>query len=151
MRRALLSVVAALTLAAALLAPASASAVEPTSGYTVPKTEPTSGYTVPATEPPKGQAPKSEPPKPPPSRPQTHTPASGSSPSKESEKPFVEEGHTGVLPVSERLAGEAPAKASALPFTGLDLRWELGFGALLMATGLALVAAQHRRERVRRR
>jgi hypothetical protein len=150
--RASLSVVVALTLAAVLLAPAYATAAEPTSGYTVPtKTEPTSGYTVPATEPPKNEAPKSEPPKPPPSSPQTHTSSSGSSPSKESEKPLVEEAHGGVLPENERLAGEAPAKAGALPFTGLDLRWELGFGVLLMVTGLALVAAQRRRERVRRR
>jgi hypothetical protein len=150
-RGALLSVVGVLTLAAALLAPASANAAEPTSGYTVPKTqEPTSGYTVPATEPPKSEAPKSEASKPPPGS-QTTTPETGSSPSKESEKPLVEEGHTGVLPENERLAGEAPAKAGALPFTGLDLRWELGFGVLLMATGLALVAAQRRRGRLRRR
>jgi hypothetical protein len=147
MRRATLSVVAGLTLAAALLAPAAANAVEPTSGYTVPKTEePTSGYTVPAKEPPKAEAPKPEPPKPP-----LLTPKTGSSPSKESEKPLVEEGHGGVLPENERLAGEAPAKASALPFTGLDLRWELGFGVLLLATGLGLVEAQHRRERVHQR
>lgn len=37
-----------------------------------------------------------------------------------------------------------PAKASSLPFTGLDLRWTVGFGLLLMGSGGLIVVAQRR-------
>ncbi|MGH2852933.1 MAG: hypothetical protein ACRDLF_01915 [Solirubrobacteraceae bacterium] len=37
------------------------------------------------------------------------------------------------------------AKASTLPFTGLDLRWVLGAGLLLLSTGLAIRLGQRTR------
>jgi hypothetical protein len=67
------------------------------------------------------------------------TPASGTSPSKESSTPS---------------SGVAPAKTSStnssmktLPFTGFDLRWTVGIGLLLVAMGFSIVAAQRRQRR----
>ena len=38
-------------------------------------------------------------------------------------------------------------KASTLPFTGFDLRWDIGFGLLLMGAGFSIVVAQRRQRR----
>jgi hypothetical protein len=34
-----------------------------------------------------------------------------------------------------------------LPFTGLDLRWTIGVGLLLLGSGLVIVGAQYRHRR----
>lgn len=41
-------------------------------------------------------------------------------------------------------ASAAPSSSSQLPFTGLDLRWIVGGGVLLLAGGLALRMMQRR-------
>jgi hypothetical protein len=46
---------------------------------------------------------------------------------------------TGVSPSTE--------KASTLPFTGFDLRWDIGFGLLLMGAGVSIVLVQRRQRR----
>lgn len=107
--RALLTLVA-LLLALALV-PGAAVAAEPTSGYTTTTTTPAA--TTPT------------------------TPATGTLPSKEAEKPASE---------------TAPAKTTApqsstLPFTGFDLRWDVGFGLLLLVAGFSIVAVQRRQRR----
>jgi hypothetical protein len=65
----------------------------------------------------------------------TTTPSSGALPSKESEKPASEPApsNTSTTP-----------KASTLPFTGFDLRWDVGFGLLLVVAGASIVAVQRR-------
>jgi cytoskeletal protein RodZ len=73
------------------------------------------------------------------------SPSQGVEPSKEAEKP------TTSTPASEPTTSTAPSseKASTLPFTGFDLRWDIGFGLLLMIAGFSIVLLQrrHRRER----
>ncbi len=62
---------------------------------------------------------------------------------------------TGVAP-STAAAATSPAvstatteaKASTLPFTGFDLRWEVGFGVLLILGGISIVAVQRRQRRI---
>jgi hypothetical protein len=53
---------------------------------------------------------------------------------------------TGAAPTTSAPSAEA-AKASTLPFTGLDLRWTLGVGLLLMAAGFSIVSVQRRHRR----
>jgi len=119
----------AVLLLALAIVPGVAVAAEPTSGYTTP-TQPTSGYTTPTTT---TTA----------TTPAT-TPTTGTLPSKEAEKP------ASTTPASE----PAPAKttttspqSSTLPFTGFDLRWDVGFGLLLMIAGFSIVAVQRRQRR----
>lgn len=110
----MLSALALLVLALALVPSAALAATEPTSGY---NQEPTSGYK---------QEPKTK-----------TSPSSGVSPAKEEAKAAA------TSPVTETTTTEA--KASTLPFTGFDLRWEIGFGVLLILGGLSIVAVQRRR------
>jgi cytoskeletal protein RodZ len=125
----------ALLLALALAVPSTAVAAEPTSGY---KTEPpkpgtttvTTTTTTPATTTPATTTPAT-------------TPSTGTLPSKESEKPT-----TPAKEVAPAKASTTPTttteKASTLPFTGFDLRWDIGFGLLLMGAGFSIVVAQRR-------
>ena len=120
----------------AVAAPTAAIGAEPTSGY---------GSVPPTPEPPKPEPPKPEPPKPEPPKPEPPKPAQTketTSPSGEVEKPELPE--QGVAPISQKKAAAAP-KTSNLPFTGFDLRWELGIGMLLIGAGCALMSAQRRR------
>jgi hypothetical protein len=73
------------------------------------------------------------------------TPSQGVEPSKEAEKP------TTSTPASEPTTSTAPSseKASTLPFTGFDLRWDIGFGLLLMIAGFSIVVLQRRQRRER--
>jgi hypothetical protein len=73
----------------------------------------------------------------------TTTPSSGALPSKESEKP------ASTTPASEPAASSTSTtpKASTLPFTGFDLRWDIGFGLLLVVAGASIVAVQRRQRR----
>jgi hypothetical protein len=83
--------------------------------------EPTSGY---------GQTPTTPAP----------TPTTGTSPSKEEKS----------TPASKEEPAKAAApstgseKASTLPFTGLDLRWMVAVGLLLMGAGFSIVVVQRR-------
>jgi uncharacterized surface anchored protein len=60
---------------------------------------------------------------------------------------------TGTSPSKEKSASEtAPEsksaeKATSLPFTGLDLRWVIVVGVLLMGAGLSIVLVQRRQRR----
>jgi hypothetical protein len=127
-----LSILPLVALLALALVPGAALAAEPTSGYgtTSTSTTPTSGYST--TTP----APTTTP----------TTPSKGVAPSKEAEKP------TSTTPASETAPAKtstAPTseKASTLPFTGFDLRWDIGFGLLLMLTGFSIVLVQRRQRR----
>jgi hypothetical protein len=73
----------------------------------------------------------------------TTTPSSGALPSKESEKP------ASTTPASEPAASNTSTtpKANTLPFTGFDLRWDIGFGLLLVVAGASIVAVQRRQRR----
>jgi hypothetical protein len=120
------------------LAPATALAAEPTSSY---------GSQPPPPETPKTQ---SSTPTPPPTAP-VKPPAP--QPEKTGTSPGFEEGEK---PHNGPAGGESPisqhhdiAKAATLPFTGLDLRWDVGFGVLLIAAGASLMAAQRRYSRQR--
>jgi hypothetical protein len=75
----------------------------------------------------------------------TPEPKSGTAPAKETTTPKTTpetkvEPTTSVAPTTTT----APAQ-SKLPFTGLDLRWVLGAGLLLLAAGLSLRLTQRRR------
>jgi hypothetical protein len=71
------------------------------------------------------------------------TPSSGVAPSKE-EKTTPKE----TAPASESTA-PAAEKATTLPFTGFDLRWDIGLGLLLIAAGVSIVVLQRRQRRER--
>lgn len=58
-------------------------------------------------------------------------PATGTSPSKSKSTP----------------SSSAPAKESTLPRTGLDLRWTVGAGLLLIGAGFSIVMVQRRQRR----
>jgi hypothetical protein len=74
----------------------------------------------------------------------TTTPSSGVSPSKESTTPTsTTTPSTSVSPTTE--------KASTLPFTGFDLRWDIGFGLLLMGAGFSIVLVQRRQRRLQQK
>jgi hypothetical protein len=74
-----------------------------------------------------------------PNHPKT-TPTTGTSPSKESHEP-MSTSTTSTEPTS------TSAKATALPFTGFDLRWDVGFGVLLLGAGISILAMQRRQRR----
>jgi hypothetical protein len=71
----------------------------------------------------------------------TTTPKTGTLPSKESEKP---------APTSEAeptTTAATPTTSSTLPFTGFDLRWDIGFGVVLLGAGFSILAMQRRQRR----
>lgn len=70
------------------------------------------------------------------------TPSSGVAPSEEKTTPKE------TAPASESTA-PAAEKASTLPFTGFDLRWDIGLGLLLVAAGVSIVVLQRRQRRER--
>jgi len=79
--------------------------------------------------------------------PPTTTPATGTLPSKESEKPASTTPAKEVEPAKVSTTPTTTAKTGTLPFTGFDLRWDLGFGLLLMFAGFLIVAMQRRQRR----
>lgn len=126
-----LSLLSLVLLMALAFAPGAAFGAEPTSGYgTTTSTTPTSGYTNTS---------------PTPTTTSTTTPSKGVAPSKEEEKP------TSTTPASEtkpeKTSTTPTEKASTLPFTGFDLRWDIGFGLVLMAAGFSIVVMQRRQRR----
>jgi hypothetical protein len=146
-RRAVRSGLLALPLALALITPgATALAAEATTGYSQttppppPKTETT-------------PAPKTEP---------TPTPGTSTTPTTEtgttsSPKGGVSPTQTSSTPASSTQpakSGNEPtattAHATTLPFTGLDLRWVILGGVLLMGMGLSIIVVQRGRHRTNR-
>ncbi len=128
-----LSILPLVALLALALVPGAAVAAEPTSGYgtTSTSTTPTSGYgtTTPA--------PTTT----------TTTPSKGVAPSKEAEKPSSTTPASETAPTKTSTTPTTSEKASTLPFTGFDLRWDLGFGLLLMLAGFSIVLVQRRQRR----
>lgn len=111
----------------AIMVPGTTVAAEPTSGYgQTPSTSTTPP--APATTP---------------TTPAT-TPSTGTLPSKEAEKPATTEKGTEPAKTS---SAPAKAKATTLPFTGFDLRWDIGLGLVLMGAGFSIVAVQRRQRR----
>jgi len=128
-RRRMVRGLLALPLALALIAPgATALAAEATTGYSQttppPKTETT---TPPKTE--TTPAPKQETAPTQTSSTAKETPATKTEPTKTSSEPKA-----------------TTAKAKALPFTGLDLRWVTLGGLLLVGMGMSIVVVQRRRQ-----
>jgi len=76
-------------------------------------------------------------------------PSTGTSPSKEAEKPATTPAKEVVPSTTTTTPTTTTAKASTLPFTGFDLRWDVGFGLLLMAAGFSIVVVQRRQRRQR--
>lgn len=76
----------------------------------------------------------------------TPEPQSGTAPSKEATTPSKEAPKKETAPSTtpEPTSTTPKATASKLPFTGLDLRWVIGAGALLLAGGLSLRVLQRR-------
>ena len=77
----------------------------------------------------------------------TPEPKSGTAPSKEATTPSKEAPKEETAPsTTPEPTATTPTKATAskLPFTGLDLRWVIGAGALLLAGGLSLRVLQRR-------
>jgi hypothetical protein len=113
----------------AILAVAMAVALLPSAA--IAASEPTAGYketpTVSKTTPSSGVAPAKE------EKPTTSTPAKETAPSTTSSTPTSSE------------------KATTLPFTGFDLRWDIGLGLLLIAAGVSIVVLQRRQRRERQR
>ena len=65
------------------------------------------------------------------------------SPSKETTTPSK-----GVAPSSETSSPTTTsAKSGTLPFTGLDLRWAVAIGLLLMGVGFSILTVQRRQRR----
>jgi hypothetical protein len=76
------------------------------------------------------------------------TPATGTLPSKEEAKPTTTPSNEAAPTTTTSPTGE---KATTLPFTGFDLRWDVGFGVLLILAGFSIVAVQRRQRRTSRR
>jgi hypothetical protein len=138
-----LSLLAAALLSVLALTVPSTAAAESTAGYgtttTTTTTAPsTSGY---------GQTPTTPTTTPTTTTPST-TPSTGTLPSKESEKPATTPtSETAPAKTSSTPTTATSPKASTLPFTGFDLRWDIGFGLLLMGAGFSIVAMQRRQRR----
>jgi hypothetical protein len=74
-------------------------------------------------------------------------PKSGTAPSKEATTPKSSPEPTATTPATSTAPAKtsvSPAAESKLPFTGLDLRWVIGVGLLLLAGGLSLRLTQRR-------
>ncbi len=123
--RRFLAIPAALLLVAALAVPTAAFAAGTSgeSGYSQTPTEPKTTTTTTTTT----------------------TPKSGTSPSKE-----VSPSTAATTPAKTSTTATSTTKtetAKALPFTGLDLRWIVAAGILMMGAGLSIVTVQRRQRR----
>ncbi len=74
------------------------------------------------------------------------TPKSGTSPAKEVSPSKAESPSTAATTATTPTKTEA-AKAQTLPFTGLDLRWIVAVGILMMGAGFSIVTVQRRQRR----
>ena len=114
----------ALPLALMLIAPGTALAAEPTSGYSQTTPAPTT-TTTPTPKQETAPTKTSSTPK--------ETPASGTEPAKTSE------------PAKSSTEPTATTAAKTLPFTGLNLTWIVIGGVLLVAMGASILVTQRRR------
>lgn len=140
----ILSVSAALALLVALAMPTPALSTE-TSGYgQTPSTPTTPATTTPAATTPTPTTPAATTP-----AATTPAPTTGTLPSKESSKPKSKTEPATSKPATKTTpTTTTPAtKATTLPFTGLDLRWTIGIGLLLMGAGFLIVTEQRRDRR----
>jgi hypothetical protein len=78
------------------------------------------------------------------------TPKTGTAPAKEAEKPAATPANE-TAPATTSATPTTSEKASTLPFTGFDLRWDVGVGLLLMGAGVSIVVMQRRQRRDSRR
>jgi hypothetical protein len=74
----------------------------------------------------------------------TTTPSTGTSPSEGTKKTTTTTPAKEPEPAVTSTTPTTSEKATKLPFTGFDLRWDIGFGVLLMGAGLSIVAMQRR-------
>jgi hypothetical protein len=74
----------------------------------------------------------------------TTTSTTGVAPSKEAEKPATT---TPAKEAAPATTASPTTSEKSLPFTGFDLRWDLGLGLLLIAAGLSIVVLQRRDSR----
>ncbi len=138
-RRGLLVLGVALVISAALAGPALAA--EGLSGYThtetgKQETKPTSSTPAPTTTPTPTAA-------------QETKPSTSSAAPSQSTAPATEAAPaTSTSTTSSTTASQSPS--STLPFTGLDLRWVVGFGLLMLGGGASIVLSQRRQRRGRR-
>jgi hypothetical protein len=72
------------------------------------------------------------------------TPSNGTGPSTSSSPPKSETSTPRSSTPSTGSAAPTASSRSTLPFTGLDLRWIIGGGVLLMAAGLSIRLVQRR-------
>ena len=141
-RRGALRGLLALPIALMLLAPgAGALAAEATTGYSQTTPPPTTTTTTTTTTTVKTTATttpttKTEP---------TSTPKGGVSPSSTSSTPKATPTSTTEPAKSSVEPSTTTAKATTLPFTGLDLRWVVLAGVLLVGLGMSIVVAQRSR------
>ena len=127
--RRFLGLTVALLLAAALAAPTTALAASTgETGYSQTPTSPTTTTTK--TEPKSGTSPAE--------------PKSGTSPAKE-----VSPSKAATTSTTPTTTKTEAAKAQTLPFTGLDLRWIVALGILMMGAGFSIVTVQRRQRRGR--
>jgi cell division septation protein DedD len=77
-------------------------------------------------------------------KPATTTPKTGTLPSKEAAKPTPT---SEAEPAKTSTTPTASPKATTLPFTGFDLRWDIGFGVVLLGAGFSILAMQRRQRR----
>jgi hypothetical protein len=80
----------------------------------------------------------------------TTTPSKGTSPSEETKKATTTPAKE-TVPATTSTTPTTSEKATTLPFTGFDLRWDIGFGLLLMGAGFSIVVMQRRQRRQRGR
>ncbi len=75
-------------------------------------------------------------------------PASGTGPSKETSTPKSTTAPANTTPTSTTPTSPTTtttSHATTLPFTGLDLRWIVGLGVLLVGAGLSIQMTQRRK------
>jgi hypothetical protein len=134
----------ALCLAVALVVPTTAFAANTTTGYNqTPPTPTMTGYNqTPPTPTTTGYN------QTPPTPTTGASPSAGTSPSKETSTPTTTTAPTTTnnAPTTTTTPAKS-ATASTLPFTGLDLRWTVGIGLLLMGMGFSIVTVQRRQRR----
>jgi uncharacterized surface anchored protein len=134
----------ALPVALALIAPAGAQAIETTTttasstaGYNSTPTTPTT-TTTPSTTTTSTTTTSSS------TSTSSTAPASGTGPSKESGSPTSKSSTPASSTAPSTTSSTTTPKQSTLPFTGLDLRWILLAGILLIAAGVAIRLTQRR-------
>jgi cell division protein FtsN len=74
-------------------------------------------------------------------------PSTGTAPAKETTTPTTTTPTTTTPTPTSTTAPATSEKARTLPFTGFDLRWDVGIGLLLIFAGVSIVLVQRRQRR----